>query len=428
MVILTEYDYGSMSKDELYQHAKEIAKKQGITKGLSKLTKRELADFIFHYSDQSTPVKATEKLVPVDTAEEPTPIEVIEEFAPVEFLKTEPLPPTPVTETESPETFAKKLVSHWKASQAESTNDSDRKRMWQECFDMCDSLQAHLLKTYAESTVIKTLTPKYRKAIATEANMLDPTVKGGYLYTAYPVAFWKVDQGSRVEIDSRTKVSLSEKKEKAIRIPVECREQLISKANDLLSIPGTSGQDIWRKALAISLLTGRRFYVEVCRNAQFYPLDEVVDFNRTLGFIGQAKGSVEKFEHPYQIPCYAENIELLIKNCEQIQSFTKSKDWYSDTISAKDFQSKIKSQCELALRVFNDICMPHGFAITIKDLRSMYMAFCVYDYRVLTGRHPNFSKYIGGIAGHDVTTNQGTYHSVSTTEHYETFIDARWDD
>lgn len=327
-----------------------------------------------------------------------------------------------------PNEFAKKLVELWKTSQNEQLSEIERNQIWKSCFDMCEKFQESLLSKYAESTVIKTLTPKYRKAIATEAGMLDPTVKGGYKYTSYPVAYWKVDQESRTEIDERTKVSVNTKKKDAVRVSVECREQLLSTANDLLSVPYSSGQDIWKKALAISLLTGRRFYVEVCRNAEFYPLERTTDFNRTLGFTGQAKGGVEKSKQNYELPTYAENIDLLIENVELVQTFTKSKDWYSDDISAKDFQSKIKSQCELALRVFNSITMSYGFSITIKDLRALYMAFCYYDYKVLSGRHPDMDSYIGSIAGHDVQTESGgTYYRVGTTEHYKSFIDARWD-
>lgn len=242
------------------------------------------------------------------------------------------------------------------------------------------------------------------------------------------MAFWKVDQGVRSEIDARTKVTTGTKKKDSVRVPVECREKLLTLANELLEIPSTSAQSIFKKALAISLLTGRRFYVEICRNAQFYELEEVIDFNRTLGFIGQAKGGIEKAEQIYELPTYTENINLLIENTELVQNFVKSKDWYVDDISAQSFQSKIKSQCELALRIFNEVTMPYGFALTIKDLRALYMAFCYYDYKVLSGKHPDIDSYIGSIAGHDVQTDTGTYYRVGTTEHYKAFIDARWDE
>ena len=433
-MVNTIYDYGTATRTDLYEQAKEIAREQGIT-GISRYTKRELVDFIKKYSEpvaepiaepiaEPEPITVEAAIVEFITVE-PTTIESpIVKPEIIEFTTAEPVS----TNNQKPEEFAKQLVDHWRLSQLEHLPEGDRKQLWQECFDMCDKLQSTLFAKYAESTVIKTLTPQYRKAIATEAGMLDPTVKGGYMYTAYPVAFWKVDQGARTEIDARTKVSTNKKKENAVRIPVECRENLLSTANDLLTIPGSNGQDIWRKALAISLLTGRRFYVEVCRNAQFFQLDEVSDFNRTLGFIGQAKGSIEKAEQVYKIPCYAENIELLIKNTNLVQSFTKSKDWYSDDMEAKDFHNKIKSQCELALRVFHQITMPFSFVLTIKDLRSLYMAFCYYDYRVLSGKHPDMDSYIGSIAGHDVQTSDGeTYYRVGTTEHYKSFIDARWD-
>ena len=438
-MVNTIYDYGTATRTDLYEQAKEIAREQGIT-GISRYTKRELADFIKKYSEPVAetvtvkPITVEPAIVEFITVEpatvEPATVEPITvEPTIIEFITVEPATVKPAsTNNQKPEDFAKQLVDHWRLSQQEHLPEADRKQLWQECFDMCDRLQSTLFAKYAESTVIKTLTPQYRKAIATEAGMLDPRVKGGYMYTAYPVAFWKVDQGARTEIDARTKVSTNKKKENAVRIPVECRENLLSTANDLLTIPSSNGQDIWRKALAISLLTGRRFYVEVCRNAQFFQLDEVIDFNRTLGFVGQAKGSIEKAEQVYEIPCYAENIDLLIKNTNLVQSFTKSKDWYSDDMEAKDFHNKIKSQCELALRVFNNICIPFGFVLTIKDLRSLYMAFCYYDYRVLSGRHPDMDSYIGSIAGHDVQTREGeTYYRVGTTEHYKSFIDARWD-
>ncbi|MBW4607113.1 MAG: telomere resolvase [Hassallia sp. WJT32-NPBG1] len=322
--------------------------------------------------------------------------------------------------------FAKELVSTWKESQA-TQNEKLRKTLWQQCFDMCDTKQKELFKNYAKSTVIKVHTPKYRKAIAVEADKLDEKLKGGYSYTSYPMAFWKVDQELRSGIDSITKVRTGSKKKDSVRVPVECREKLLTLANDLLETPTTSAQSIFKKALAISLLTGRRFYVEICRNAQFYELEEVTDFNRTLGFIGQAKGGIEKAEQIYELPTYAENIDLLIENTELVQSFVKSKDWYRDAISAQTFQSKIKSQCELALRPFNEVTMPYSFALTIKDLRALYMAFCYYNYRVLSGKHPDIDTYIGSIAGHDVQTESGTYYRAGTTEHYKAFIDERWD-
>lgn len=323
--------------------------------------------------------------------------------------------------------FAKKLVEVWNQSTTANT-ETTRKKLWQECLDLCEVKQTELFKNYAESTVIKVLTPKYRKAIATEAKLLDTSLKGGYSYTSYPMAFWKVDQGVRGEIDARTKVITGNKKKDSIRVPIECREKLLTLANELLEIPSTSAQAIFKKALAISLLTGRRFYVEVCRNAQFYELEIVTDFNRTLGFIGQAKGGIEKAEQIYELPTYAENIELLIENTELVQDFVKSKDWYVDDISAQSFQSKIKSQCELALRIFNEVTMPYGFALSIKDLRALYMAFCYYDYKVLSGKHPDIDTYIGSVAGHDVKTESGIYYKAGTTEHYKAFIDARWDE
>jgi hypothetical protein len=323
--------------------------------------------------------------------------------------------------------FAKKLVEIWNRSTSAKT-EKVRKKLWQECLELCDAKQTELFKNYAESTVIKVLTPKYRKAIAVEANLLDASLKGGYSYTSYPMAFWKVDQGVRSEIDARTKVTTGTKKKDSVRVPVECREKLLTLANELLETPSTSAQSIFKKALAVSLLTGRRFYVEICRNAQFYQLEEITDFNRILGFIGQAKGGIEKAEQIYELPTYAENIDLLIENTELVQNFVKSKDWYVDDISAQSFQSKIKSQCELALRIFNEVTMPYGFALTIKDLRALYMAFCYYDYKVLSGKHPDIDSYIGSIAGHDVQTDTGTYYRVGTTEHYKAFIDARWDE
>jgi hypothetical protein len=322
--------------------------------------------------------------------------------------------------------FAKKLVENWNRATTAKT-EKTRKKLWDECLQLCDNKQSELLAKYAESTLIKVLTPKYRKAIAIEANLLDSTLKGGYSYTDYPMAFWKVDQGVKNEIDNRTKVITGNKKKDSKRVPVECREKLLTLANDLLETPSTSAQSIFKKALAISLLTGRRFYVEVCRNANFFELETVTDFNRTLGFIGQAKGGIEKSEQIYELPTYTENIDLLIENTELVQNFVKGKEWYLEDISSQSFQSKIKSQCELALRVFNEVTMPYGFALTIKDLRALYMAFCYYDYKVLTCRVPDIDTYIGSIAGHDVKTESGTYYKAGTTEHYKGFIDARWD-
>lgn len=324
------------------------------------------------------------------------------------------------------EIFACKLIAIW--NQATATTDlNERQRLNDECFKLCELKQAELLKIHKESTVIKVDTPKYRKAIAATAGMLDPTLKGGYSYTSYPVAFWKVDQGLKNEIDSRTKIAVGNKKKDSTRISVECREKLLTLANDLLEIPVSSNKDIFRKALAISLLTGRRFYVEICRNAEFFPLDTVTDFNRVLGFIGQGKGDINKAQKVYELPCYAENIDLLISNTKLIQNFVKSKEWYRNDLDAQSFQSKIKSQCERALVDFQRIVLEYGFMITIKDLRALYMAFAYYDYKVLSGRLPDIDTYLGSIAGHDVETDQGTYYRVGTTEHYKGFMDERLD-
>jgi hypothetical protein len=322
--------------------------------------------------------------------------------------------------------FANTLVALWKKAEA-AKNESTKKKYQTECFELCDKKQTELLANYAESTVIKVLTPKYRKAIAVEAGMLDTSLKGGYSYTSYPMAFWRVDQAAKNEIDSRTKVTVSGKKKDGVRVPVECREALLTLANESLETPVTNGQSVFKKALSISLLTGRRFYVEVCRNAQFFELETVTDYNRRLGFIGQAKGGIDKAEQVYEIPTYAEDINLLIQNTELVQDFVKTKSWYTDDLSAQTFQSKIKSQCELALKYFNQITSEYGFLITIKDLRALYMCFCYYDYRVLTGKHPDIDTYLGSIAGHDVQTESGVYYRVSTTEHYKAFIDERWD-
>jgi hypothetical protein len=323
--------------------------------------------------------------------------------------------------------FAKNLVSTWKKAESAKTKKT-KDKYWQECLSMCEKEQEYLFKNYAESTVIKVHTAKYRKAIAIEAGMFDDSIKGGYRYSVYPMMFWKIDSQLKNEIDERTKINIGKKKKDAIRIPVECREKLLELANDLLNSETTSAQSRFKKALAISLLTGRRFYVEVCRQGYFFPLEKTVDFNRTLGFIGQAKGNKDKAEQVYELPTYAENIELLIENTELIQTFIKNKSWYSDNISAQDFQSKIKSQCELALSCFNRICMEYGFSISIKDLRAIYMAFAYYDYRVLSGKMPDIDTYIGSLAGHEVITENGMYYKVGTTEHYKSFIDARWDE
>lgn len=86
--------------------------------------------------------------------------------------------------------------------------------------------------------------------------------------------------------------------------------------------------------------------IEVCRNAQFYELEEVADYNRTLRFIGQAKGGKEKAEQPYEIPCYVENIELLIENMEQVQEFGVAElgdDFDKFRMNCQEFQSLIYS-------------------------------------------------------------------------------------
>ena len=98
--------------------------------------------------------------------------------------------------------FAVKLVAHWKLATIAETEET-RKKLWQECIDMCDIKQTEILNTRtqkgtftAESTLIKAITPKYRRVIAVEAGMMDTTIKGGYDYKNYPVAFWQVDRGS----------------------------------------------------------------------------------------------------------------------------------------------------------------------------------------------------------------------------------------
>ncbi len=329
-------------------------------------------------------------------------------------------------------TFAIQLVKTWQKYEVAKT-EKTRDKYYQECLSMCELKQKQLLNNgYSEVTLIKTLTSQYRKAIAIQAGKFDDSIKGGYRYTEYPMAFWKINQNLRQDIDAQTKVSVGEKKKDAVRITLECREKLLSLANQLLELPMIegrgSGQLVYKKALAIALLTGRRFYVEVCRNADFGVLSQVEDFNRKLAFSGQAKGGKAKSEQIYKIPTFAENPELMINNLELVQSFISAKPWYSEDLNAREFQSRIKKECELALKDFQNICREHGFLITIKDLRAIYMAFAYYDYRVLSGKHPDHDTYVGSIAGHDAQSEDGsTYYRVGMTEHYKGFIDARWD-
>lgn len=328
--------------------------------------------------------------------------------------------------------FAVKLVEIY-SKHENAKNPKTREKYYQECVILCQQKQNDLRdKGYSEITIIKSLTSQYRKAIAKQAGKFDESIKGGYRYTEYPMAFWKINQETRQDIDNITKSNTSDKKEDAIRITPDCREALINLANELLEAPMIegrgSGQLLFKKALAIALLTGRRFYVEVLRNADFGELETVTNYNCRLGFTGQAKGGQAKSEQLYKIPTYAENIDLLIENHDCVQTFVKSKSWYSDELSAGDFQSRIKKECELALGTFQSVCMEYGFLITIKDLRAIYAALSYYDACKIAGKRLSDDIYLGSVMGHDEQSSNGKkYYKVSTTEHYKGFIDSRLD-
>ena len=324
--------------------------------------------------------------------------------------------------------FASELMKLYAKHLAAKT-PTTRDKYFKKCLELCEVKQAELRVNYSEITIIKTITPIYRKAIAMASGMMDEKKKGGYKYTNYPVAFWRVDRAENEKIFHQTKVNVSAKKQNATRVTVECREALLNLADEILNAPFIDTPTaVFKKALAIALVTGRRFYVEVLRQANFTKLDEIEDYNRVMTFTGQAKGGLEKTKQVYKLPCFSD-VDLVIENLAFVQGYVKAKPWYLDEMDSKTFSSKLKKQCEYALISFQAICKQHGFLITIKDLRSLYMAFCYYDYSVLSARMPDYDNYVGSIAGHDVNALNGKgYYNATTTEHYKNFIDARWDD
>lgn len=328
--------------------------------------------------------------------------------------------------------FAIQLLDIY-AKYEKAKTEKTRKKYREQCENLCKQKQNDLRdKGYSEITIIKSLTSVYRKAIAKQAGKFDESIKGGYRYNEYPVKFWEVNKETSLGIDSETKATVSTKKENAIRITPECRESLLNLANDLLETPMIegrgSGQLAFKKALAVGLLTGRRFYVEVLRNAEFGVLEDVTNYNCRLGFTGQAKGGQAKSEQLYKIPCYAENLDLMIENHESVQEFIKSKTWYSEDLTAGEFQSKIKRECEYSLKPFQDVCREYGFLITIKSLRAIYAAMAYYDACKIAGKRLSDDIYLGSIMGHDESSVSGReYYKTATTEHYKGFQDSRLD-
>lgn len=297
--------------------------------------------------------------------------------------------------------LAGQVVALWKADKGE------------EAKTLCDTKIQELLQIYAPATVAKDCQKIYRKAIS--------NLSGIDRYTLEPVSLFKVPIEILIGVNEASKDSVEAQRDELIPITQNVQDRLLKTAIELLNTPTTKGQDIYNKATAIMLLTGRRGYSEILTHAEFIAIDK-----HHVAFLGQAKGGEEKRSEVYTIPVLGVTSDEIVKAQLEISEYIKNRHWYSSELTEKDISGKCKKQVQACLDkyfdpIFNEV-RDAGYRMETlhpHDLRKIAATIAHGIY----GKRKAFTAFAASYLGHN-TTNRvlGTKRrDTRTSESYEKF-------
>ena len=272
------------------------------------------------------------------------------------------------------EQLATKVIKLWQEG-----NETEARTLCQE------KINEIVAMGYATVSIIKTYQPFYKRALRELSGIND--------YTQAPVCYFQALPEERVKIDAKysSKIQTNEGR---IELKASDLKTLYDDLRGVLeSIPSTT-KDWYRKGNALTFMTGRRAFSEICRYGEFTLSENPLK----LTFYGQAKGGEEKFLSGYDIPYFGASKDLIIKTHSDFKEFLETKKWYSEELTDRQFEGKLKTYWDAAL---TSITNSHKFLgrITPHDCRKIYAAYAYWEY-VQAGGKLDETIYIGRCLGH----------------------------
>lgn len=291
-------------------------------------------------------------------------------------------------------------------------------RLWEEgkkveATKLCDAKIQELLQIYAPATVAKDCQKLYRKAIA--------NLSGKERYTEEPISFFKVPIETLMRVNEASKDSVEAQRSELIPITDSVKDRLLATARELLNAPTMKAQDIYNKAVAVMLLTGRRGYSEILSRAEFTAIDKY-----SVSFKGQAKGGEEKRAESYQFKVLHVTADEIVRAQNEISNYMKSRPWHSSELTDKDISGKCKKQVQACIDeyfnpIFDEI---RGAGIVVErlhphDLRKIAATIAHGFY----GHRQAFTQFAASYLGHNTTNRVLGKKRVDTktSESYEKF-------
>jgi len=282
--------------------------------------------------------------------------------------------------------------------------------------ELCESEIETLSQNYGVTTIAKKLQPIYRKAIS--------EVSGVTQYRSLPLALFTYSGTKQVNDDSRSKVET--RVDELIPVTESQLEQWKSIAVDFLFSESDGIDAIARLMLGLSMLTGRRLYVEIGVTAKFYPVlgDDMKVVTNRLQFYGQAKSGVERSEQGYEI-------ETLFDGQDIIDGLADLREMISETYGSVDsdyLQSVLHKNVEKIIRsellpIFSEtINAGYPVGLVAKDSRKLYATITHNDFVKRTGKRVSFENFAAKLLGHVKTSKLGNqFKDTQTSRSYNKF-------
>lgn len=272
---------------------------------------------------------------------------------------------------------------------------------------LCDTKIQELLTQYKPSTVTKDCQKVYRKAITELSGVAD--------YKQLPVSLFKVPEEILITVNQKSRQATFDQRTNLIKVTDLQVDKLLETAVSLLKTPTHKAQDIYSKACALVLLTGRRPYSEVLHHAEF----EIISNHKVL-FSGQAKGGIEKRQRFFEIPVLGASAELIVETQNEVSEYIHSREWYREDLTDKEISGNCKKQLQLSLdRFINPIMLDSKCVLSPHDLRKLYAFIC---WERLNNRDSAFTAYAPTILLHTQSNKLGDESfDTQTSECYEKF-------
>jgi hypothetical protein len=286
---------------------------------------------------------------------------------------------------------------------------------------LCQEKIENLLTRYSQTYVLKACVKLFRESIY-QAHYGQPwagklaTDTQRAQYFDFPVNLFTPPENLKMEVRNTTEKNLTDHRSLTIAFPESLIDAMIDKAVALLKSDGTRARDIYAKAVAIELLTGRRQFAEICLNAVFHPSGP-----QSVYVTGLAKTPIEGVE----IPVLGTDPETIIEALETVQTYIKSRPWFTPETAPDDVRRKIdKITREVITTEFQSLIDPfyseilstYGKLWTLQfkpfsthDLRALWVVICHYR---LNRTMSDIGVYARKILGHT---------SERSTKHYQIF-------